>query len=116
MATRCHSLSFVVTRCHWLYHSLLLVLPLVVIRSQSLSCVVTRCTTCCYSLSLVVIRFNTRLSFYKRSLFTEKHTIFIEQPTIYLIFTQMIWPTIFFFKMRNVRPCKYSRPCIFRSN
>ena len=42
--TRCHSLSFVITRCHSLYHSLLLVVPLVV----------TCCTTRCHSLSLDV--------------------------------------------------------------
>ena len=59
-------LSFVVTRCQLLYHSL----PLVVI-----SFVFNRCITCCHSLyhslyrslSLVVTRCTTRLSFYKRS-------------------------------------------------
>ena len=66
-----HSLSFVVTRCttrcHSLYHSLSLVVPLVVIRCHSLSFVVTRCTTRCHSLSFVVTRCTTRLSFHKRS-------------------------------------------------
>ena len=58
--TRCHS-------CHSLYHSLSLVVPLVVIRCHLLSFVVTRCTTRCHSLSLVVTRCTARLSFYKRS-------------------------------------------------
>ena len=68
MATRCHSLTFIVTRCHSLYHSLSLVVPLAVIRCLSLSFVVTRCTTRCHLLSLVVTRCTIRLSFYKRSL------------------------------------------------
>ena len=55
MVTRCHSLSFVVTRC--------------TTRCHSLSFVVTRCTTRCHSLSLVVPLAVTRLSFYKRSYF-----------------------------------------------
>ena len=42
MTTRCHSLSFLVTRCHFLY----LVLPFLV----------TLCTPRCHSLSLVVTR------------------------------------------------------------
>ena len=42
----CYSLSFVVFRFHLLYHSLSLVVSLVVIH----------CTTCCHSVSLVVIR------------------------------------------------------------
>ena len=60
-----HSLSINVIGCHLLYHSL--------------SLVVTRCTThchCCnslsHSLSFVVTRCTTRLSFYKRSKFTNK--------------------------------------------
>ena len=82
MVTRCHSLSFVVTRC--------------TTRCHSLSFVVTRCTTRCHSLSLVVplvvTRCTTRLSFYKRSnltsinifLFTSfntlpKNTYFVER-------------------------------------
>ena len=41
--------------------------------------------------------------------------IFTEKKTYYLLSFDAndilnIWPTIFFFKMRNVRPCKYSRP------
>ena len=51
-----HLLSFIAIRCHSLslnFHSLSLVVPLVVTR--------------CHSLSLVVTRCNTRLSFYKRS-------------------------------------------------
>ena len=58
--TRCHLLSFVVTRdirctthcpfCH------------------SLLFVVTLCTTCCHSMLLVVTRCITSLSFYKRSI------------------------------------------------
>ena len=50
----CHSLSFVVTRWHSLYHSLSFVVPLVVIRCHSLSFVVNRCTNLCHSLSLDV--------------------------------------------------------------
>ena len=63
MTTCCHSLLLVVIgclRCLLLYHSLSLVVPLVVTRCttrcHSLSFVVTRCTTRCHSLSLVVIR------------------------------------------------------------
>ena len=37
MSTRCHSLSFVVTRCHSLYHSMSLVVLLAAIRCPSLS-------------------------------------------------------------------------------
>ena len=55
MVTRCHSLSLIVIRCHSLYHSLSLVVPLAVIRCHSLSFVVTRCTTRCHSLSLDVL-------------------------------------------------------------
>ena len=54
MATRCHSLSFVVTHCHLLYHSLSLVASLFVIRCHSLSLVVPLVVTCCRSMSLVV--------------------------------------------------------------
>ena len=57
--TRCHSLSFVITRCitRWcLFHHPLL---FVVIRCQSLSFVVTRCYSLYHSLSLVVIRCTT---------------------------------------------------------
>ena len=81
MVTRCHLLSFVVTRCHrsfvvplvangcislslvvplvlncyhLLYHSLSLVLALVVIRCHLLSFVATSCTSLCHSLSLDV--------------------------------------------------------------
>ena len=54
--TRCYSLSFFFTH----FHSLSLVVPLVVTR--------------CHSLSLVVTRCNTRLSFYKRS----EKTIFVK--------------------------------------
>ena len=61
MVTRYHSLSLVVTlvitRCHSLYHSL----------SFVVTCCTTRCTTRCHSLSLVVTRCTTSLSFYKRS-------------------------------------------------
>ena len=68
LVIHCHSLSLAVplavTRCHWLYHSLPLVVSLVVIRCttgcitqyHSLSLVVIHCTTCWHSLSLVVIR------------------------------------------------------------
>ena len=40
--------------------------------------------------------------------------------TYYLLYFEAnnllkIWPTIFFLQMRNVRPCKYSRPCIKQS-
>ena len=48
VAIRCHSLSFVATRCHLLYHSLY---HSFVIHCHAFSFVVTRCTT--------------RLSFYK---------------------------------------------------
>ena len=61
--TRCHSLSFVATRCTTRCHSLLLVVPLIVTRCHSLSLVVP----------LVVTRCTTRLSFYKRS----NHGMFI---------------------------------------
>ena len=54
---RCHSLSLIVIRCHSFYHSLSLVVLIVVtcchLLYHSLSFVITRCTTC--------------LSFYKRS-------------------------------------------------
>ena len=82
MVTPCHSLPFVATRCHSLYH----LLSLVVTRCHSLSLVVplvvSRCTTRCHSLSLLVVirrhslyhsfslvvtRCTTRRSFYKRS-------------------------------------------------
>ena len=43
-------LAEMVTRCHSLYYSLSLVVPLAVIRCHSLSFVVTRCTTRCHSL------------------------------------------------------------------
>ena len=56
VVTRCHSLSLVVTRFHSLYHSL--------------SFVVTRYTRHCHSLSLVVTRCTTCLSFCKRSFFS----------------------------------------------
>ena len=74
----CHSLSFVITRCHppphvvFRCHLLSLNLSLVVIRRdslcRSLSLIVIRCTTRCHSLSLVVNRCTTHLPFYKRSL------------------------------------------------
>ena len=71
--TCCHLLSFVVTccttRCHSLYHSLSLVIPLDVIRCYSLTFVVPRVVIRCHSLSFDVTRCTTRLSFYKRSLF-----------------------------------------------
>ena len=76
--TRCHSLSFVVTRCTTRCHSLLLVVPLVVIRCHSL----------CHSLSLVVTRCTTRLSFYKRSFKTHISTSFA-QDVHGLLFTKM---------------------------
>ena len=67
------SLSFVVTRCHSLYHSLSFAVPLVITcctsPCHSLSFVVTRCIFLCHSLSLVVTRCIIRLSFYKRSFF-----------------------------------------------
>ena len=81
------SLSFVVTRCHSLYHSLSFAVPLVItcctspchslsfvvtrciFRCHLLSLVVTRCIFRCHSLSLVVTRCIIRLSFYKRSFF-----------------------------------------------
>ena len=78
--TCCHSLLFVVTRCHSLYYSLSFFITCCTTRCRSLSLVVilcyslyhssfvaTHCTTCCHSLSLVVTRCTTRLSFYKRS-------------------------------------------------
>ena len=53
-----HSLSLVVIRCHSLYNSLSLVVPLIVIRCHSFSLVVsfvvTCCTTRCHLLSLDV--------------------------------------------------------------
>ena len=79
----CHSLSFVVTRCH----SFSLVVILSYSLYHSLSLVAIRCTTCCHSLyhslsfnvtlchslsivvPLAVTRCTTRLTFYKRSLF-----------------------------------------------
>ena len=52
--TRCHPLSFIVTRCptrcHSLYYSLSFVLPLIVICYHSLLFVVTRYTSRCHSL------------------------------------------------------------------
>ena len=66
----CHSFSLVVTRCHSLYHSLSLLVSLVVIRCHWLAIVLTCCTTYCHSLPLFVTRCITRLSFYKRSLST----------------------------------------------
>ena len=57
MATLCHSLSFIVTRCTTRFHSLY----------HSLSLVVIRCHSMYYSLFFVVIRCTTHLSFYKRS-------------------------------------------------
>ena len=86
--TLCHSLLFVfhslsvvvllvVTLYHLLHHSLSfvvilchllsLVVPLAVTHCHSLSLVVPLVVTCCHSLSLVVTRCTTRLSFYKRS-------------------------------------------------
>ena len=48
--TRCHSLSFAVTRCHSS-----IVVPLVVTRYHSLSLVVPLVVTCCHFLSLDVL-------------------------------------------------------------
>ena len=59
IAIFCYLLSFTVIRCDLLYHSLSLVVSLVVIRfttrCHSLSLVIIRYTTCCHSLSLIVI-------------------------------------------------------------
>ena len=58
MVTRCHSLSFFVTRCHSLYH----LLSLVVTRCHSLSIVyhlLSFVVTRCHSLSLIAIRFHS---------------------------------------------------------
>ena len=62
VTTHCYLLLLVVplvatcctTRCHSLYHSLSLVVPLVVISRHPLSFIVTRCTIRCHSLSLDV--------------------------------------------------------------
>ena len=54
--THCHSLLLFVSH----FHSLSLVVPLVLTRCHSLSFVVTRCTTRCHSLSFVVTRCTTR--------------------------------------------------------
>ena len=66
-ATRCHPLSFVISRCiirchllyHSLYQSLYYSLWFFVARCHSLSFVVTRCTTRCRSLSFVVTRYHS---------------------------------------------------------
>ena len=59
MVTRCHQLSFVVTRCYSLNHSLSLVVRLVVIRCHSLSLVVPLAVTRCHSLyHLSVLKFD----------------------------------------------------------
>ena len=67
-----YSLSFVVIRCHLLYHSLYhslsFVAPLDVIRCYLLS-FVSLVPIRCHSLSFDVTRCTTRLSFHKRSLF-----------------------------------------------
>ena len=69
MVTRCHSLSFVVTRCTTRCHSLSFVVTRCTTRCHSLSFVVTchSLYSLYHSLSLVVTRCTTRLSFYKRS-------------------------------------------------
>ena len=73
MVTRCHSLSFVVTRCTTRCHSLSFVVTRCTTRCHSLSLVVPLVVTRCHSLSLVVplvvTRCTTRLSFDKRSSF-----------------------------------------------
>ena len=60
VVTRCHSLLFVVARCHSLHYSLSLFVTRCTTRCHTLSFVVTLCTTRCHSLyhslSLVVIR------------------------------------------------------------
>ena len=71
-STRCHSLSFVVARCttscHSLSHSLSLIVPLIVQSlCHSLAFIVTRCHSLSPVVPLVVTRFTTRLSLYKRS-------------------------------------------------
>ena len=74
--THCHSLSLVaplaVARCNSLSLVVLLFVTRCTTRCHSLSFVVTRCTARCHSLSLIVTRCTTRLSFYKRSVKTEK--------------------------------------------
>ena len=86
--TRCHSLSFVVplvvthctTRCHSLYHSLPLLVTRCTTRCHSLSFVVTRCHSLYHSLSLVVTRCTTRLSCYERSFcLTYSFKIFVSE-------------------------------------
>ena len=93
--TRCHSLSFVVTR----YHLLSLVVPLVFTRCHSLSFTVTRCHslsvviplvvplafTRCHSLSLVVTRRTFRLSFYKRCVNNRPRLCTLYLPLFYLL-------------------------------
>ena len=64
---RCHSYSFVVTRCHSLYHLLSFVVTRCHLLYHSLSLVVIRCHSLYHSLSLVVTRCTSRLSFYKWS-------------------------------------------------
>ena len=68
------------TRCHSLCHSLSFVVSLVVMRCHSfyhsLSFIVTRCHSLYHSLSFVVTRCTTRLSFYKRSIWSVLLCIF----------------------------------------
>ena len=54
--TLCHSLLFVVTRCHSLYYSLSLFVTCCTTRCHSLSFPATCCTTRCHLLSFVVTR------------------------------------------------------------
>ena len=69
--THCQLLSLFVTH----FHSLSLVVPLVVTRCHSLPFIVTRCTTRCHSLSFVITRRTTRChSMYYSSVFLQTIT------------------------------------------
>ena len=57
--TLCHSLLFVVTRCHSLYYSLSLFVTCYTTRCHSLSFPATCCTTRCHLLSFVVTRYHS---------------------------------------------------------
>ena len=75
-----HSLSLFVIRCHSLYHSL--------------SFVVTRCTTRCHSLSLVVIRCHSlyhSLSFAVTRCTTRCHSLSLDEPLVCLFINNPPW-------------------------
>ena len=111
MATLCHSLSFIVTRCTTRFHSLY----------HSLSLVVIRCHSMYYSLFFVVIRCTTDLSFYKRSSSPRVHRqstwVFfyvgklwrLSMLQVILVYIFITWNNIFLCFQNCHRPNKFAK-------